>query len=239
METILLAGDFKGEFPADSRPTDPFVAFGQSTFLGEILQWLAQTGVERVIVASEAPLPRLRQDYPELTAFGMELVECVSEPGAGTGGTLRRAASRALRSDEFLVLRADRFLPVDPHLIQRRRARAGLDLAMALVTAPAGSDRSRIQLDDAWRVVELHEAESVWIDAGMYAMTRHALLASAEQAGFDFASEGLSALKGRIAGLVFSGPIADLRLPSTLGKRPNGAPENGGPASIGHRGPAA
>ncbi len=214
MEAIILAGAFRGE--SSPRSADPFTRVGEQTFIDRLLAWLARTGVTRAIVASEGPLASLNEHYPNLRAHGIELVPCPAEPGAGTGGALRRAASWALRSDTFVVVRADRFLPVDPNVLERRRARAGVDVALALVDAPTQSERSRVQLDDAWRVSDFGAGDSSWIEAGLSVFTRHGLLAFAERESFDLVKEGLAEMEGDIAGLVFPGPIADLQQPTTV-----------------------
>ena len=146
-------------------------------FLAWLLDRLHAAGIVQAVVCTGHLAEQIEAAFgPDYR--GLRLAYSREAAPLGTGGALRLALP-LLRTDPVLAFNGDSFADVDLAELVAWHATRGAAATLSLARVYDASRYGRVALDDAGRVVKFAEksaeAESGWINAGVYALSRRLL----------------------------------------------------------------
>ena len=130
-EAIILAGGLGTRLRSviEALPK-PMAPIGDQPFLAYLLHYLADQGLERIILSvgyqHEAILNHFGTEYME-----MELVYAIEEEPLGTGGGIHLAMQK-VRGEQAAMLNGDTFFKVDLHELEAFHAQKQAGISIAL-----------------------------------------------------------------------------------------------------------
>ena len=215
MEAIILAGG-KAErlgAAAEGRPK-PLVQVGGRPLVAHQVAWLAEAGVERVVVSCAAGDERLFETA--LAGFGPEIV-AVGEPARlGRGGGLRLAAGARSQSGPVLALNGDELLDLalDELLAFHRDRRAAATIAVAPMPSPFGV----VDIREDGVVTAFEEAPRLphWVSVGLYVLEDEAIARLPERGDHETSTFPALAAEGRLVAFRHEGVWLTVNTPKDL-----------------------
>jgi mannose-1-phosphate guanylyltransferase len=176
---ILVGGEGTRLRPLTSTVPKPVVPLVDRPFIAYMLQWLAQHGVDDVIMSCGFLATSVRNVLGDGSAYGLRL-RFIEEPDPrGTAGALKFAES--MLQERFLMLNGDVLTDIDltAQVAQHERSGAKATLALVPVTDPRAY--GLVHLDDQHAVLDFVEKPSPdqidtnLISAGAYVLNREVL----------------------------------------------------------------
>jgi mannose-1-phosphate guanylyltransferase len=176
---ILVGGEGTRLRPLTSTVPKPVVPLVDRPFIAYMLQWLAEHGVDDVIMSCGFLATSVRNVLGDGSAYGVRL-RFVEEPDPrGTAGALKFAES--MLDERFLMLNGDVLTDIDlsAQVAQHERTRAKATLALVPVDDP--SAYGLVHLDPENEVLDFVEKPSSdqidtnLISAGAYVLNREIL----------------------------------------------------------------
>ena len=176
---ILVGGEGTRLRPLTSTVPKPVVPLVDRPFLGYMLEWLRDHGVNDVVMSMGYLATAVRNVLGDGSGYGLR-IRYVEEPDPrGTAGALKYAEE--LLEDRFLMLNGDVLTDIDltAQIAQHERTGAVGTLALVPVEDPSAYGLVRLEDDGAVReFVEKPSADQIdtnLISAGAYVLERSVL----------------------------------------------------------------
>ena len=176
---ILVGGEGTRLRPLTSTVPKPIVPLVDRPFLGYMLEWLRDHGVDDVVMSMGYLATAVRNVLGDGSAYGLR-IRYVEEPDPrGTAGALKFAEE--LLDERFLMLNGDVLTDIDltAQIAQHERTGAKGTLALVPVEDPSAYGLVRLEEDGAVReFVEKPSADQIdtnLISAGAYVLERSVL----------------------------------------------------------------
>jgi mannose-1-phosphate guanylyltransferase len=176
---ILVGGEGTRLRPLTSTVPKPVVPLVDRPFIAYMLQWLAEHGVDDVIMSCGFLATSVRNVLGDGSAYGLRL-RFVEEPDPrGTAGALKYAES--MLDERFLMLNGDVLTDIDLSAQVAQHERTGAKATLALVPVADPSAYGLVHLDPENAVLDFVEKPSPdqidtnLISAGAYVLDREVL----------------------------------------------------------------
>jgi mannose-1-phosphate guanylyltransferase len=176
---ILVGGEGTRLRPLTSTVPKPVVPLVDRPFIAYMLQWLAEHGVDDVIMSCGFLATSVRNVLGDGSAYGLRL-RFVEEPDPrGTAGALKYAES--MLDERFLMLNGDVLTDIDLSAQIAQHERTGAKATLALVPVEDPSAYGLVHLDPQNAVLDFVEKPSPdqidtnLISAGAYVLDREVL----------------------------------------------------------------
>ena len=176
---ILVGGEGTRLRPLTSTVPKPVVPLVDRPFIAYMLQWLAEHGVDDVIMSCGFLATSVRNVLGDGSAYGLRL-RFVEEPDPrGTAGALKFAES--MLDERFLMLNGDVLTDIDLSAQIAQHERTGAKATLALVPVEDPSAYGLVHLDGGNAVLDFVEKPSPdqidtnLISAGAYVLDREVL----------------------------------------------------------------
>jgi mannose-1-phosphate guanylyltransferase len=176
---ILVGGEGTRLRPLTSTVPKPVVPLVDRPFIAYMLQWLAEHGVDDVIMSCGFLATSVRNVLGDGSAYGLRL-RFVEEPDPrGTAGALKYAES--MLDERFLMLNGDVLTDIDLSAQIAQHERTGAKATLALVPVDDPSAYGLVHLDPQNAVLDFVEKPSPdqidtnLISAGAYVLDREIL----------------------------------------------------------------
>ncbi len=176
---ILVGGEGTRLRPLTSTVPKPVVPLVDRPFIAYMLQWLAEHGVDDVIMSCGFLATSVRNVLGDGSAYGLRL-RFVEEPDPrGTAGALKYAES--MLDERFLMLNGDVLTDIDLTAQIAQHERTGAKATLALVPVEDPSAYGLVHLDGENAVLDFLEKPSPdqidtnLISAGAYVLDREVL----------------------------------------------------------------
>jgi mannose-1-phosphate guanylyltransferase len=176
---ILVGGEGTRLRPLTSTVPKPVVPLVDRPFIAYMLQWLAEHGVDDVIMSCGFLATSVRNVLGDGSAYGLRL-RFVEEPDPrGTAGALKFAES--MLDERFLMLNGDVLTDIDLTAQIAQHERSGAKATLALVPVDDPSAYGLVHLDSEHAVLDFVEKPSSdqidtnLISAGAYVLDREVL----------------------------------------------------------------
>ncbi len=176
---ILVGGEGRRLRPLTSTVPKPVVPLVDRPFIAYMLQWLAEHGVDDVIMSCGFLASGVRNVLGDGSAYGLRL-RFVEEPDPrGTAGALKFAES--MLDERFLMLNGDVLTDIDLSAQVAQHERSGAKATLALVPVRDPSAYGLVHLDAENAVLDFLEKPSPdqidtnMISAGAYVLDREVL----------------------------------------------------------------
>jgi mannose-1-phosphate guanylyltransferase len=176
---ILVGGEGTRLRPLTSTVPKPVVPLVDRPFIAYMLQWLAEHGVDDVIMSCGFLATSVRNVLGDGSAYGLRL-RFVEEPDPrGTAGALKYAES--MLDERFLMLNGDVLTDIDLSAQMAQHERTGAKATLALVPVEDPSAYGLVHLDAEHAVLDFVEKPSSdqidtnLISAGAYVLDREVL----------------------------------------------------------------
>jgi mannose-1-phosphate guanylyltransferase len=176
---ILVGGEGTRLRPLTSTVPKPVVPLVDRPFIAYMLQWLAEHGVDDVIMSCGFLATSVRNVLGDGSAYGLRL-RFVEEPDPrGTAGALKYAES--MLDERFLMLNGDVLTDIDLSAQVAQHERTGAKATLALVPVEDPSAYGLVHLDPDNAVLDFVEKPSSdqidtnLISAGAYVLDREVL----------------------------------------------------------------
>lgn len=176
---ILVGGEGTRLRPLTSTVPKPVVPLVDRPFIAYMLQWLAEHGVDDVIMSCGFLATSVRNVLGDGSAYGLRL-RFVEEPDPrGTAGALKFAES--MLDERFLMLNGDVLTDIDLSAQIAQHERTGAKATLALVPVEDPSAYGLVHLDAQNAVLDFVEKPSPdqidtnLISAGAYVLDREVL----------------------------------------------------------------
>ena len=215
-EAIVLAGGFGTRLQSVvSDVPKPLAPVAGRPFLAWLLDRMAAQGMRRCILAT-GYLAEVVERSIGTQWQGMAIGYSVEDTPLGTGGAIRRAASR-LHGDGVHVLNGDTWLDYPlPALEQATRgAGASIGIALARVEDVARYGSVDVEAGRVRAFREKGDAGAGWINGGCYFLTSPALHALPVRDAFSFEQSVLEPLaaQGEVAAFTETAGFIDIGVP--------------------------
>ncbi|MGH3386669.1 MAG: nucleotidyltransferase family protein, partial [Nocardioidaceae bacterium] len=182
MEAIVVAGGLGTRLRplTDDRPKHLLPVAGVPILAHQIGK-LAQSGVERVVLATSYHADAFEPTFGDGSAFGVALVYVTETELLGTAGALRNVtdALTAGTDDPVLVLNGDILSGHDIAAQIKRHEQAGADVTLHLVDVADARAYGCVPTDSEGRVLAFLEKSpdplTQQVNAGCYVFSRHLL----------------------------------------------------------------
>lgn len=176
---ILVGGEGTRLRPLTSTVPKPVVPLVDRPFIAYMLQWLAQHGVDDVIMSCGFLATSVRNVLGDGSAYGLRL-RFIEEPDPrGTAGALKFA--EPMLQERFLMLNGDVLTDIDLSAQVAQHERSGAKATLALVPVEDPRAYGLVHLDDRNAVLDFVEKPSPdqidtnLISAGAYVLDREVL----------------------------------------------------------------
>jgi len=140
MDAIILVGGQGSRLrPLTLTRHKSLIPVGNRPALGRLLDWLADHGIERVVLALGQHQGDLTEAFPEGERAALTIAHVVERERLESGGAIRNAVRAAEVEGRFLVLNGDIYVDFDlaAALEAHDRAAARLTLALSRVADPS------------------------------------------------------------------------------------------------------
>ena len=220
MEAIVLAGGLgtrlRAAVPDLPKPMAPV---GGRPFLEHVLDYWVRQGVTRFVLAVGYKREAVAAHFGPAHR-GVPVSYAIEDRPRGTGGGLLLARASLATAGPFLVLNGDTFFEVPLEALRKFHAANRADATLALFRSPQPGRYTRIQIDQAGKILSLASAgeRGQPANGGVYLMERGLLDGVRGQATAPLSLEEdilPDALAGgkRLFGLECSGRFIDIGVP--------------------------
>jgi D-glycero-alpha-D-manno-heptose 1-phosphate guanylyltransferase len=221
IDAIVLAGGLgsrlREALPDRQKVTAPI---GGKPFLSKLIDWLADAGVGRVVLAAGHRASDVETVAGAYIGRKPAVLVSVEPVPLGTGGAARLALQMT-ESDPVLVLNGDSFADIDLTALRSFHAKRRARVSLALVAAPSVSRYGLVETDNAGAVRSFSEKPATSsggaINAGVYLFERAALSAVPEQISLSLERDVFPGLINRgLYAMLFDADFIDIGTPESL-----------------------
>lgn len=133
MDAILLVGGQGTRLrPLTARRHKSLVPICNRPAIEYLLDWLAHSGIQRVILALGLANQDLATRYPPGTYHSIQILPIIEHTRLESGGAIRNAVAQANIQERFLVLNGDIYLQFDLHQALTAHIAHNAELTIAL-----------------------------------------------------------------------------------------------------------
>lgn len=219
-EAIIIAGGKGTRLKSVySEGPKPMVPVNGVPFLTRLMEYLKQSGIARVILATGYMHEKIEEHYGN-SCHGMALAYSVETEPLGTGGAIAQALKKATKP-EVLVLNGDSFFDVDLQRFFQEFEQSDASVQLALKRLPDVARYGTVVLDESGTISSFNEKGakgSGLINGGVYALKVADVMTVFPTEPFSFeydflAPEQVGILK---RGQEFDGKFIDIGTPESL-----------------------
>jgi D-glycero-alpha-D-manno-heptose 1-phosphate guanylyltransferase len=221
-EAIILAGGLgtrlRSAVPELPKCMAPILA---KPFIGYLLDYLLQQGIERFIL-SLGYKSQVIEQYIDTQYGHINRVYSVEEEPLGTGGAIRLAAGNA-ETNDVLVVNGDTFFRCDISKLAGFHLMCGADCTLCLKPMKHFDRYGMVELNKDYSISGFHEkqyyAEGL-VNGGVYALNVKRFLKESLPVKFSFEKDYLEVLhkQRRMFGMIQDAYFIDIGIPSDFEK---------------------
>jgi len=216
MEVIVLAGGMGTRLRAViSDLPKPMAPVNNKPFIEYLFIWLSKYPVTRIIL-SVGYKAEVIADYFGDNFQNIPLVYVKEPEPLGTGGAIKLALNQVI-DDEFLIINADTYFPVDLDIFKDFHERTGSKLSIVLKKMTNFDRYGTVELKDK-TILNFNEkkfCEEGFINGGIYLVKKDFINSLSLPEVFSFEKEVLEkqAITGNLKGMTFADPFIDIGIP--------------------------
>jgi len=216
MEVIVLAGGMGTRLRAViSDLPKPMAPVNNKPFIEYLFIWLSKYPVTRIIL-SVGYKAEIISDYFGDNFQNIPLVYVKEPEPLGTGGAIKLALNQVI-DDEFLIINADTYFPVDLDIFKDFHERTGSKLSIVLKKMTNFDRYGTVELKDK-TILNFNEkkfCEEGFINGGIYLVKKDFINSLSLPEVFSFEKEVLEkqAITGNLKGMTFADPFIDIGIP--------------------------
>ena len=216
MEVIVLAGGMGTRLRAViSDLPKPMAPVNNKPFIEYLFIWLSKYPVTRIIL-SVGYKAEVIADYFGDNFQNIPLVYVKEPEPLGTGGAIKLALNQVI-DDEFLIINADTYFPVDLDIFKDFHERTGSKLSIVLKKMTNFDRYGTVELKDK-TILNFNEkkfCEEGFINGGIYLVKKDFINSLSLPEVFSFEKEVLEkqAMTGNLKGMTFTDLFIDIGIP--------------------------
>lgn len=185
-------------------------------FMDHVIGHVASQGIERIVLCTGYKAQMI-EDYYRDHDFGITIDYSREDKPLGTGGALKNARA-VIKSDPFLVLNGDSFLPADLKGLLEFHAAKKAEVTLTVTLSEQVRDFGSVSTDAKGRVTAFSEksadADQAPVNAGLYCMNQSVFDRMPKQAAFSLETDLFPQMTDRpFYGFQIDGTFLDIGTP--------------------------